>query len=224
MLASTFRRGIWEADLLPPEADINLRSYREITSNEIWTTDKLLTRSIRVRAGAELELQNMTLRMPKDGLIIVEPGARLTANGATLTNSCGNTWEGIQVWGNSALAQNSTNQGIIVLNNSTIEYARTAISPWEVGNYPNAAGTTGGTGGIIQATNSSFINNMRTSDFMKYESPSGQREASYFLGCLCTVNDDFRSFNGINNSFMGPDALVPPLIGTQSVLPAPALL
>ncbi len=43
-----------------------------VDQNETWTTDKNMSRDIRVKAGATLTLRNMTLNMPKDGLIVIK--------------------------------------------------------------------------------------------------------------------------------------------------------
>jgi hypothetical protein len=88
-------------------------------------------------------------------------------------------------------------QGHLVLNNSTVEHAKEAMSPWQVDNYTN------GTGGIIEATNCTFQNNWRTSGFVQYNSPDRQREKSRFANCTFTVNDDLRTFNNQPNSFLG---------------------
>lgn len=202
--AATFGRGVWEADLLPPETSIDYRSFRTITGTETWTTNKNMVRDIKVKAGATLILNSMTLNMPKDGLIVVEPGGLLVVDSSTITNQCGQTWQGIQVWGNSHLSQVPTNQGQIILSAATLEYAKNAISPWEVGNFPNPTNNTGGTGGIITAMNSQFINNWRSIDFMRYISPTGGKEGSTLHNCTFTVNDDYRPFDGDSLSgFLG---------------------
>lgn len=193
--AATFGRGAWEADLLPPEVSIDYRSFRTITGIETWNTDKNMVRDIKVKAGAILILDSITLNMPKDGLIVVEPGGLLVVDSSTITNLCGETWQGIEVWGNSNLAQVPSNQGQIIVNASTVEYAKNAISPWEVGNFPNPSTGTGGTGGIITAQNSTFLNNWRSIDFMRYLPPSGGIEKSTIESCTFTINDDYRSFN-----------------------------
>ncbi|MFK7797276.1 MAG: hypothetical protein AB8E82_07455, partial [Aureispira sp.] len=68
--AATFGRGVWEADLLPTENSLHYRSFRSVDTSETWNKDKNMSRDIRIKAGATLTLQNITLNMPKDGLII----------------------------------------------------------------------------------------------------------------------------------------------------------
>lgn len=194
--AATFGRGAWENDLLPPENDLNYRSFRLITGNEVWDKDKHMSRDIHIDSGAVLTLDAMTLNMPKDGFIVVEQGGKLIVNHSTITNLCSETWRGIQVWGNTYQIQDNVHQGLIVLNGATIEYAKNAISPWQVGNYPSLKTLSGGTGGMIKAINSTFLNNWRSADFMKYVSPIGVKELSSFVNCTFEVNDDFRPFDG----------------------------
>ncbi len=191
--AATFGRGLWEADLLPTENDITSRSFRMVDTSETWNADKHLSRDLRVKAGVTLTLKNMTLNMPKDGLIVIEPGGQLLADSSTLTNLCGQGWQGIQVWGNTSLEQHpNTNQGELILFNSTIEHAKEAVSPWQVDNFPKPDGT-GGTGGIVRAINSTFRNNWRSVGFMRYHSPTGTyAEASRFINCTFTVDSDNR--------------------------------
>ncbi len=100
-----------------------------------------MSRDIKVKTGATLELDNMILNMPKGGLIVVEPGGRLEVNNSTITNLCGATWQGIEVWGQTNKPQIPTEQGTIVLQDSRVEYAKNAIRSWKVGNFPNASGT-----------------------------------------------------------------------------------
>ncbi|MFK7797398.1 MAG: hypothetical protein AB8E82_08085, partial [Aureispira sp.] len=67
------------------------RSFRSVDTSETWNKDKNMSRDIRIKAGATLTLQNITLNMPKDGLIIVEQGAQLLVDSSTITNLCGQT-------------------------------------------------------------------------------------------------------------------------------------
>ncbi|MGH1334680.1 MAG: T9SS type A sorting domain-containing protein [Aureispira sp.] len=188
--AATFGRGMWEADLLPAEDNSTFRSFRSVDANETWTTNKNMSRDIRVKAGVTLTLNNMTLNMPKNGLIVVEPGGQLVVDSSTITNLCGQTWEGIEVWGATQNSQAPYNQGFLYITNSTVEHAREAVRLWKVGDYPNATSTTGGTGGIVLAGNTQFLNNWRSAEFMKYRSTN--RYLSEFSDCTFEVNEDMR--------------------------------
>ena len=188
--AATFGRGMWEADLLPPEDNIAFRSFRSVDVNETWTRDKNMSRDIRIKAGATLTLNNMTLNMHKGGLIVIEPGGQLTVDSSTITNLCGQTWQGIEVWGSTQNSQALNNQGVLFITNSVVEHAREAVRLWKVGDYPNATSTTGGTGGIVLAGNTQFLNNWRSAEFMKYHSNNAY--LSEFADCTFEVNDELR--------------------------------
>ncbi len=190
--AATFGRGMWEADILPAEDNIAFRSFRSVDQNETWTTDKNMSRDIRVKAGVTLTLKNMTLNMPKDGLIVVEPGGQLTVDSSTITNLCGQVWQGIEVWGTTQNSQAPNNQGVLLTTHSTIEHAKEAVRLWKVGDYPNASGTSGGTGGIVIAGNTQFLNNWRSAEFMKYRSSGASPYLSQFVDCTFEVNDELR--------------------------------
>lgn len=194
--AATFGRGVWENDLLPPEASPAYRSFRIISGVETWDKDKHMSRDILIKAGASLILDSMTLNMPKNGLIVIEQGGELQALGSTITNLCGETWSGIEVWGNGQLLQQPTNnQGHVTLIDSRIEYAKNALRNWQVGQIQN-------TGGILQASNTTFYNNWRSVEMMRYY--SGQHEQSLLDGCTFEVDNSYRGFDGdTTGQFLG---------------------
>ena len=113
--------------------------------------------------------------------LIIRPGGKLIVNGGTLTNACeGEMWEGIIVEGNPSLPQYAQLQGSVILNNATVENARNAISTR--GADSNAVYEH--TGGIIQATNTTFRNNRRSAEFLEYENHSGSNvtdNTSHFI-------------------------------------------
>ena len=118
-------------------------------------------------------------------------------------------WQGIQVWGDKDKHQFMENnhywQGVIELkNNAVIENAKVAIDLWN----PSAASPELTTGGIVRASNSSFINNARAVHFHPYENrfqhPQHPEQTvvrdnvSYFHNCTFAVNSDYS----------GPDAFI----------------
>src|SRR5690606_4756266 len=110
----------------------------------------------------------------------------LIVNGGTLTNSCHSLWRGIEVEGNSSLAQNTTNQGrVTVTNGAVIENAFNAIRL--IGHKPNNDLDYTTTGGIVEAQNSTFRNNWRAIEFMAYHNMNGSNELdniSYITNCV----------------------------------------
>lgn len=172
----------------------------------------LLTKVLTIESGAELTIQN-TVRCLKDVSIVIKPGGKLIVDGGTLTNACnGELWRGIEVRGNPLLSQdlNNTNQGILILQNGAIiENAEcgvfvgekntisvsvnggTIISIPEGFEEPISMSSSGG--GIVSATNSSFINNKKAINFQDYIDLSNNMEIdnkSSFINCSFIVNDD----------------------------------
>jgi hypothetical protein len=104
----------------------------------------------------------------KDRKIIVRLGAKLIVDGGTLTNFCGERWQGIYVEGQSDQPQVNDNvggnQGVLILDDALIENAWEAVNLF---GYQDNTFTT--TGGIIIAENETvFRNNIRDVTFKPY--------------------------------------------------------
>ncbi len=169
LLAATYGRGIWQSDLYIPNNNPGVTD--NINANTTWTGDKYIEGSIKVLAGHTLTISGTTnnpttIHLPKYGKIIVEKGAKLIIDGATLTNSCDAMWTGIYVEADPSLRQISTSGGYYtqgyceIKNGAIIENSENGIANYNVG-------TLGG--GIIMAYNSIFKNNRRSLEFMKYQ-------------------------------------------------------
>jgi hypothetical protein len=168
--ACTSGMGIWETPL--PKIDNPVS--RTITSNETWNVSMDTYQDVLVKTGATLTIQgthnsdntnSVEIRIPKDKKIVVEPGAKLIIDGATLTNHC-DLWQGIEVNGQKNAIQDDLNQGrLIVKNGSIIENARKAISTSN-GIVKGLAASS--TGAIITCENSSFINNLVGVEILSY--------------------------------------------------------
>lgn len=187
---ATFGRGTWEIDLLPVEEAVVYRSFRTIDSDQTWTKDKHMSRDIRVKSGMTLKLEDMTLNMPKNGLIVVERGGQLIVENSTITNLCEQTWQGIEIEGTPSAPQtpfNNTDQGRIILRGSIVEYAKNAMLNCTNLDFSQT------TGGIIIARETTFRNNWHTAGFMEYY--SGKSDASSFRHCTFTVDDNYRPFD-----------------------------
>ncbi|MEZ4685432.1 MAG: hypothetical protein R3B47_05030 [Bacteroidia bacterium] len=194
---ATWGRGIWETDLPEMEPNKLLDEY-VISPTDPWVydsdvpneieVDKLISfdRNIRVKSGVTFTIRG-TLSMPAEGRIIVEPGAKLHVDGGTITNFCGETWYGIFAGGDKNVSQQDPTTGIppdhawvLIENGAHIEYARDGIH-----NYDEVVP---GSGGIIQATNSTFYNNRRSVAMVQYNSPTGAGDYSYFENCIFEVS------------------------------------
>ncbi|MBL7778661.1 MAG: T9SS type A sorting domain-containing protein [Chitinophagales bacterium] len=167
-------RGIWQTDL--PKIPAARIRYQEIAANTTWASSRAVNENMVVKSGAILTINNgAVIRLAKNVTITIEPGAKLMADGATLTNACGAMWGGIIVQGSKTLPQDlsshdnaaatSTNQGFVYLNNATIENAYEALRIWNPADgwvQSDDVSAQGGTGGIVRV-----VNNMSLKDAHK---------------------------------------------------------
>jgi len=154
IVVATMGLGLWEVDLVKGAPTV----IAENTSST-WDTDRSLYGDLIIEDGATLAINNSIISISRLVNIIVEQGGTLVINNSTLTNGCGDLWEGIDVWGNASQHQfaqsGSYLQGRLeVKNNSIIEYARTAVKLAKDDDEENLF-----TGGIINANNATFRNN-----------------------------------------------------------------
>lgn len=186
-------------DIAPRPNDNNIISINNgITT---WTGNLKVRGSVQIEAGSELIIDGAIIefadskRLGIKTNIIVKPGGLLTIkNGALLTafNYCPDAmWDGIQVWGNPNANQNPANQGRITLSNATIANALVAVTLSKKGDY------CGYNGGYIIASNSTFKNNFKSIEFMKYHRPllpNGVEPNNLSFITNCTfVSDDYLS-------------------------------
>lgn len=159
-----------------------------------WDHLMIIDRPVIVMPTASLII-TCEARFSSEAYVEVRRGAKLTVDGALLTNLCPDGfWPGIQVWGNPSKLQpdpangiNGINDaGIVqVINGATIQHARTAIS--------TGAWAQGGSvawshfGGAIYCENSSFIDNRRGVEFMKYIYPN----KSKFINCTFSESGNY---------------------------------
>jgi len=188
---ATYGRGIWETpleDIAPlPTTVING------PGTTTWRNNMYLQTSVDIKAGAILHIVGDTIHMPKGAIFAVEPGGKLVVDDAEITNSCIQCmWQGIQAWGNNFLPQTAANQGwVVIKNGSTLSNAIMATC-----NYNLAVGF-GSMGGIIQASNSFFIDNHNAASFEVYDnwnlaltvlSPN----VSYFNNCTFGLDTNYK--------------------------------
>jgi len=134
-----------------------------ITTPQTWDRDATIYKTTTIHLGATLTITS-TIKFADNVSIIVQPGGRLVVNGGTLTNACESSlWKGIVVKGTTTTPQNAGTQGSVILTNAKIENAKIAIDAAPSGNPIE------GNGGIIQATNTQFINNVQAINYGSYE-------------------------------------------------------
>lgn len=197
LVMASHGRGIWESDLFIPN---NEPAYSEkVVTNTTWSGEKFIESSVVVKTGTTLTINGTTanpttIYMPKFASIIVEKGAKLVIDNATITNGCGAMWNGIGVQGEETNSQQSFSgsyflQGVCEIKNGAI--IENSING--VANYFNYKH-----GGIILASNSTFKNNRRSLEFLKYQNfhPVNQapmHDKSTFTNCTFVVDDNMSS-------------------------------
>jgi hypothetical protein len=119
----TFGRGIWESDLLPA-------NEIHITTEVVWTENKMLDGGIVIEPGGSLEIVNSSVTMPGNSRIYVDLDAELILNQAILQPSeCNARWKGIELGGANDLYQLTSQQGkVTAFNNSVIKRAKIGVS------------------------------------------------------------------------------------------------
>ncbi len=157
--------------------------------NVLWNSTRYLQGDIVVQSGATLTI-SCKLGMAPGAVITVQPGGTLNVDGGWITNICGNLWGGIYVQGDNTQDQQMHNgayyQGVCnITNGATIEYAHD-IGLWDGSNVSTS-------GGILKASNSTFLNNRRSAEFINYH--SGIANVSYFTNCTFTVDDNYPAIN-----------------------------
>ncbi|MBL7963928.1 MAG: hypothetical protein JNM31_08790 [Flavobacteriales bacterium] len=161
--------------------------------SKVWKDATILTSDLVIEEDASLIVQ-CWVHLPADAAVIVKPGGKLILDGGYFTNICNDFWSGIEIWGDNTKNQWPTSQpahqGMVILKNGAIiEHAREAITMQQPGVW-------GTFGGVVQATNASFINCRRSVEFLAYQNtspggaPIGNR--SFFKDCAFRVDDNYR--------------------------------
>lgn len=116
----------------------------------------LLFDSLIIKSGANVTFENMLLIARPGAKIVIEPGAILNLECVTITTQNENlfVWNGIDVCGNNSAPQNYPQQGILVINNSSLQNAQIAIN---VGKRDRSGEFLPNTGGGIVLTNGAIF-------------------------------------------------------------------
>lgn len=200
--AGTHGRGVWKAPIVFDDSTILDITKKEITTSTVWSNDKFVPRDIVVKSGNTLTFTpNTRILMGNDKKIIVEPGAELNVNGATITNGCLTPWRGIEVLGASNMPQTTAYQGkISTANNTTIENAFSAIST--IGRNGSQVDWNS-TGAILDLDDTYFRNNWRSIEFMSYHNYNSGGGEDFNISSISKCTFDWDS-SFLVNSFSVP--------------------
>ena len=171
-----------------------------VDEDQFWDFDYQLYSDIVVKSGATLTI-TCNVRMPQGAKIVVEPNAHLIVDGGRITSWGGARWRGIYVSGNSTASQTQSPAlfgKLTVKNGAIIEHVQDGICNY--GLTSGGATDWSSFGGIIQATQSSFVNNRNGPFFGPYSNfilSGGNQypinDLSYFDRCEFRTDDDFGS-------------------------------
>lgn len=174
-------------------------------------------KELRIPAGVTVTISSMQFNFAPGARVVIEngingqQGGRLILNNSLFTSdkrcNSANMWLGVEVWGNSGLVQGSINnstQGRLIMTSSTIENAMIGalISKRQVTSNPitncaidNVVQPTGfinaNNGGIVQASNSRFLNNQNGVMFRPYVAPNNLNNVSHFFRTNFHWTDDY---------------------------------
>lgn len=143
-------------------------SNPEIYGVVFWTTantpnngDFLIDGNLTIKSGSLLSIQSgVTVHFGENSKVIIEPSAQLELRGTLTSNSCGEFWQGVEVWGNSGQPQWPGISAFPAL------YPQGYFRGWYGGVIENAvtavqlSGPTGN-GGVITCTGTTIRNSVR---------------------------------------------------------------
>jgi len=131
-----------------------------------------ISQELRILSGTTVNITDMEFYFEQGAQMVIEKGARVISNHSKFTSMACNgiMWQGIQIAGTSTLAQayypNTVNGELRLLNNSEVSNAYVGVRLHLLNNGNEDWGTTGG---LINAKNSSFINNKKDVEFLTYQ-------------------------------------------------------
>ena len=175
-----------------PKDDEDADIVIDNNKNNIWDKIKLHNGNILIKTGSQLTLRCL-LKLGPSKKITVERGAKLLVDGGRITKLCDEPWRAIFVHGNPNKKQPDPevdltdlapdDAGIVDFRSSSvISWARTAVSTddWDLPDNEREQIW----GGVVRATNTTFLNNRRVAEFMQYKKPN----RSYFGYCSFEKN------------------------------------
>ena len=146
-----------------------------ISTNTTWNSPQTVIGTVKIPTGKTLTITNTIIEFADSKIvgiptkIVIEPGGKLEIINATLKSlsQCELAlWDGIEVQGSPNQPQLAVFQGKVIVSNSIINNARTAISTKAtLGQLTDWAHTGGG---ILQINESNFTNNQRSIEMMRY--------------------------------------------------------
>lgn len=129
-------------------------TQKKITIDTIWDDEMEVSHEVVVVQNCASLTVTGRIRMAENARIIIEPGSKLILDGGNITNTCGDFWQGIEVWGDPEESQHTPlYHGMVqIINGGRIENA-------VIGVRAGSSDTPDKEGGIVLATDAEFVNN-----------------------------------------------------------------
>lgn len=183
----------------------NQNLNKTILTNTVLDNSEFFYGDIIIEPNVTLTIKCI-IYMSKNSRIIVKPGGNLIVNGGKITNGCNELWSGIEVLGvTSDNTQSFSIQGhATFINDALIENAIVAVKNY--GTNTDGSINWNSSGGIIQASNTEFLNNRRDVEFLTYQRTWSNgdlvNDRSNFRDVVFKTTDDFRHANTMNHVTM----------------------
>jgi parallel beta-helix repeat protein len=172
-----------------------------VVNNALTITQDRSYQEITIEAGGELIIDGADFTMHENGRIFVKRGGKLNIINQSSVTSCSGRWAGIVLEGNNneyhddlinnAITNVADQPAWLVMNNSTLENAKEAISS-DAGNLRWNA--------LIQVSNSTFRNNWRSVALMSSRVDGQTSEScSEFIDCTFVNPGGIADKYGITN-------------------------
>lgn len=191
LYASTYGRGIFKCII--PFNDYVDNDTIEKGQYVTWDRSRIIFNNVIIPDSTTLYIcANQYVH--EDKKIIVERGGTLIVEDCKLTSRCDGFWQGIEVRANPDTTQMYDGlQGEVVLADAVIEHAKIGVLAGKI----NGTGWSydyGYEGGIIKATNTSFIDNNLSASLLPYQNihPISENEVnntSGFRQCTFELTD-----------------------------------
>jgi hypothetical protein len=173
-----------------------------ISTDTSWNSPQTVIGTVKIPSGKTLTITNTIIKFADSKIvgiptkIVIEPGGKLEIINATLQSlsECELAlWDGIEVQGSPNQPQLAVFQGKVIVSNSIINNARTAISTKAtLGQLTDWAHTGGG---ILQINESDFINNQRSIEMMRYNAYNSN--GSPITESSFAYRSEFKTLNNI---------------------------
>lgn len=181
-------------------AEVTVCTETIITGTETWNQDDIQLCNVIVMPKAELTIDGATIKMGANRYFDVRRGGTLKIiNKAVVTALINNNiqaddgierWEAIYVQADPSTNQDAETTGVVLIENSTIEFSRYGITTQHAGGSSNNASNAGA---LISCYESTFRNNGRSIELLAY--PNYGNSSDVFR-CRFFLDKEYLNTNG----------------------------